>query len=77
MEKQIEALSNRICNLEKIISGNGDPNSGMVVQLALVIQKLDTVIDHLDKKKSTELKVTLAVMGSLVAIVIAVIPCLL
>ena len=63
-----------IKNMKTILQGNGDPSSGLCVQIALISQKLDMVIEQLDKKKSSNVRITAAMITAGVAIIIAVMP---
>lgn len=76
-----------IKNIKKILQGNGDPNSGVCVRLALLTQSVETLIIKIDDmteaierkeiaNKSNNTKIKVALISSISGIIIATITCL-
>jgi hypothetical protein len=59
---------NVINKLEKIITGNGDPNSGLCVQIALIIAKLDDLKTQMETKKTNSVSVKVALIASITSL---------
>jgi len=58
-----------IKNMKTILTGDGDPSSGMCVQIALISAKIDTLIEQNKEKKSNKLMVTVALAGACFSII--------
>jgi len=58
-----------IKNMKTILTGNGDPSSGICVQIALMSAKIDTLIEQDKERKSNKLMVTMALAGACISVI--------
>ena len=67
---------NDIKNIKKILQGNGDPDSGLCVRIAIVCNKMDTLNDKMDtliekkkEEKSNRVMIVTALIASFASVI--------